>query len=83
MSLALVTGAGRGIGRAVALSLAKRGCDVALLSRTASELMETQSLVVAEGRRAVAVACDVASSSAIHDARDRIVSELGVPEVVV
>ncbi len=83
MSTALVTGAGRGIGRAVAISLAKRGWDLALVSRTAAELMETQALVTKDGLRAIPIPCDVSRSEDIHAARERIVSELGAPEVVV
>ncbi len=83
MRTALVTGAGRGIGRAVAVSLAKRGWHIALVSRTASELMETHALVLDEGQRAFAVACDVSRPEEVKAARDRIASELGAPEVVV
>jgi 3-oxoacyl-[acyl-carrier protein] reductase len=81
--IALVTGAGRGIGRAAALSLAKRGCDVALLSRTSSEIAESKNLVTALGRRAIAVICDVASSDAVSLAKDVVTKELGAPELVV
>jgi 3-oxoacyl-[acyl-carrier protein] reductase len=82
-NVALVTGAGRGIGRATAVSLAKRGFDVGLVSRTASELEETLSLVVAEGRRAVFVRCDVGTSKDVREAAARIHADLGVPRVVV
>jgi len=81
--IALVTGAGRGIGRAVAVSLATRGCDVALISRTDMELTETKTLITKLGRRAAAVACDVASSAAVNEAKERVTKELGTPELVV
>jgi NAD(P)-dependent dehydrogenase (short-subunit alcohol dehydrogenase family) len=61
---AVVTGAGRGIGRACALALAAAGADVVALSRTASELDE---VVAAAGGRARAVACDVTDAGAVSD----------------
>src|SRR5260221_9600079 len=56
---ALVTGGGRGIGRATALLLAKAGADVALSARTRSELDRVAEEVRALGRTAVAVTADV------------------------
>jgi NAD(P)-dependent dehydrogenase (short-subunit alcohol dehydrogenase family) len=82
-SVAVVTGAGRGIGRATALRLAARGCDVALLARTAEQLESVAAEVVALGRRAVALRCDVANAGEIARASERILAELGVPRVVV
>jgi NAD(P)-dependent dehydrogenase (short-subunit alcohol dehydrogenase family) len=51
---ALVAGAGRGIGRAVAVMLAREGCDVALVARNAAELDETKALCESHGGRAIA-----------------------------
>jgi 3-oxoacyl-[acyl-carrier protein] reductase len=81
--VALITGAGRGIGRAVSLELAERGFDVALLARTESELAQTASLVAALGRKAVAFPCDVARASDVDGAVARAIKTLGVPRVVV
>jgi NAD(P)-dependent dehydrogenase (short-subunit alcohol dehydrogenase family) len=81
--VAVVTGAGRGVGRAVALRLADRGCDVALLARTVPEIEEVASQVVARGRRAMAIRCDVASASEVTHAASRVRLELGVARVVV
>ncbi len=81
--IAVVTGAGRGIGRAVALDLARRGCDVALLGRTPSRLADVAEAVVALGVRALAVPCDVADATSVASASERVFSELGVPRVVV
>ncbi len=81
--LAVVTGAGRGIGRAIARGLARRGHDVALLSRTYEQLEETAAEIVALGRRALALRCDVASPHEVAHARARVAEELGVPTVVV
>lgn len=81
--IAVVTGAGRGIGRAIAVQLAKRGCDIALLGRTLESLAEAAEAVVAEGRRALAVPCDVASAPEVERAASSVLSDLGVPRIVV
>jgi NAD(P)-dependent dehydrogenase (short-subunit alcohol dehydrogenase family) len=81
--VAVVTGAGRGIGRAVALSLADRGYGVGLLARTVEELESVAAEVVARGRRAVAVRCDVANAGEVALAAERVHEDLGVPRVVV
>ena len=80
---ALVTGAGRGIGRAVAIRLAERGMDVALLARTASELEETRAAIEPLGRRALVLPCDVSRSADVDRATKAAVRELGPPRVVV
>ncbi len=82
-NIAVVTGAGRGIGRATALHLAARGYDVALLSRTIEELESTAAHVLARGQRAISLRCDVGSALEVNHARERIFEELGVPRVVV
>lgn len=56
---ALITGAGRGIGRGIALAFAQAGCDVAVAARTWSELNETADKARALGVRAVPLQCDV------------------------
>lgn len=83
MTVAVVTGAGRGIGRATATALARRGMDVALLARTVEELEETAASVVAEGRRALALRCDVTQSAEVTRAADEVAKELGAARVVV
>ncbi len=64
---ALITGAGRGIGRAVALAYAKEGADLILCSRTQGELDEVAQECGQAGARVLALACDVGSSSAVRD----------------
>lgn len=81
--IAVVTGAGRGIGRAIALELAKRGCHVALLGRTFENLANVAEEIVLTGQRAVAIPCDVANSVAVEAAVSRVHLDLGVPAVVV
>ncbi|MGH2743847.1 MAG: SDR family NAD(P)-dependent oxidoreductase, partial [Thermoleophilaceae bacterium] len=57
--LAVVTGAGRGIGRACALALAEAGADVVAISRSGDELEAVARQVEDLGRRAEALVCDV------------------------
>jgi NAD(P)-dependent dehydrogenase (short-subunit alcohol dehydrogenase family) len=70
--VALVSGAGRGIGRAVALALAEAGADVALTSRTQDELDEVAAEVEARGRRALTVVCDISDPREVQALMDAI-----------
>jgi len=81
--IGVVTGAGRGIGRAIAIQLAQRGLDVAVLARTQSEISETAALVEKTGRRALAVTCDVARADDVARAAERIAKDLGAPSVAI
>ena len=66
--IALVTGAGRGIGRAVALALAAAGAELVLVSRTPSELDEVADKIRSGGGRAQSLPFDVTRSDAVRDA---------------
>ncbi len=82
---AVVTGAGRGIGRAVALALSRRGLRVALLARTRGELEETARAIRAEDGAAepLVVPCDVSDSRGVAAASAEVLARLGAPRVVV
>jgi NAD(P)-dependent dehydrogenase (short-subunit alcohol dehydrogenase family) len=75
--IALVTGGGRGIGRAVALSLASAGADVAVTARSQGELAETVTAIQALGRRAEAIVCDVAERPQVEAMVARVRQTLG------
>jgi NAD(P)-dependent dehydrogenase (short-subunit alcohol dehydrogenase family) len=81
--IAVVTGAGRGIGRAISVDLARRGCDIALLGRTIESLAGAAEEVISLGRLALAVPCDVADAVAVQAAAAHVLADLGVPDVVV
>jgi NAD(P)-dependent dehydrogenase (short-subunit alcohol dehydrogenase family) len=81
--IAAVTGAGRGIGRAIAIELAARGLHVALLGKTLENLTRTAEDVIKSGQRALVVPCDVSSSEAVMAAGERVIRDLGVPGVLV
>jgi hypothetical protein len=63
--VAIVTGAGQGIGRGIALALAREGAVVAVAGRTESKLVETANMIEAVGGRALAVRCDVSHAEDI------------------
>jgi len=82
--VALVTGAGTGIGRATALGLARAGCSVAInYAHSESAAMTTEQEARAAGVQAMAVAADVSDDRAVRVMIERVVSELGRLDVVV
>jgi 3-oxoacyl-[acyl-carrier protein] reductase len=82
--VALVTGGSRGIGRAVALQLAREGADVAISYASRPEpARQTQSAIEAFGRRALSVACDVARQEQVDELVDRTRQHLGPIDLLV
>lgn len=75
--IAIVTGAGRGIGRALAVGLAEAGADVALLSRTKEDLEETARLVERQGRKALVLPTDVTNREDVKRSVEAVVKEWG------
>ena len=80
---ALVTGASRGIGAACAVRLAEAGADVALLARSAPELLRTAAEVRSHGRVALPLPADVTDAAAIEAACSRAELELGPIDILV
>ncbi|HKF47066.1 MAG TPA: SDR family oxidoreductase [Terracidiphilus sp.] len=75
---ALVTGGAKRIGRAIALALARAGCDVAITYRTSSdEAVETVDAIEQLGRRAFAVECNIRSEESVREAVSTAVQLLG------
>lgn len=81
--IALVTGGGRGIGRATALALAQDGCDVALLARTRTEIEQVASEIQALGRRSAAFTSDLADSESASQTLEAISQTLGPIDILV
>jgi 3-hydroxybutyrate dehydrogenase len=81
--VALVTGASRGIGRAVALELARAGADVAVTARSEADLETLAAEIRALGRRALAIPCDVLEFASLENAVERVQTELGPVDVLV
>ena len=74
---ALITGASRGIGRAIAEELASHGCAVALAARTADTVQQAAEAIEQSGGRAVAIAADVTEDGAAERLVTETVSALG------
>lgn len=83
MTVAVVTGASRGIGRAVALALAERGFTLALPARPSAARTETGELLSGRGAAHRFFDCDLADGADLSRAADRILAEYGAPEVLV
>ena len=81
--VALVTGAGSGLGRHFATVLANAGATVALCARRIDKLEETAGIIHNSGGRAVCVALDVTRAESIRSSFDEIASQAGVPQVLV
>ena len=81
--IALVTGAGRGIGRAIALKFGAEGADVVCVSRTAENSEKVANEIRGVGRKAWAHAVDVADASAVASAVERILAETGRIDILV
>lgn len=81
--VAIVTGAGRGIGHACALMLARAGADVVLAARTATDLDAAAAEICALGRRALAVPTDVNDDAALDQLVARAMAEFGRLDIVV
>ena len=80
---ALVTGASRGIGRALALGLAEAGADLALAGRTVEDLRATADAAAATGRRALALALDVADVASVRRVVAEAAAALGGLDILV
>jgi len=82
MNLALVTGASSGLGRALALELARRDHEVVLLARDASRLASTRDAITSTGRRANMVIADVLDDAALREGLERSVGDRPLSLVV-
>lgn len=80
---ALITGAGKGIGKALALNLAKEGVNVALLARTASDLQAVADEVENQGVKAVIITADVSDLQSVNSAVESAIASLGTIDILV
>jgi NAD(P)-dependent dehydrogenase (short-subunit alcohol dehydrogenase family) len=80
--VAIVTGAGRGLGRAMSIALAEAGADVVVTARTKDQIEETANLVRETGRKALPVICDVTDSSSVNAMVEATVAEFGRVDIL-
>jgi len=81
--IALVTGGGRGIGRAIAIALAQAGAKVGVTARTASELDEVVAAVKAQKGEAVPIVADLTQKDAPASVLDQITTRIGPVDILV
>ncbi len=82
-NVAIVTGAGRGIGRAIAQRLAKSGASVIAVARTLSQITETCSQIKAGGGNAIPIAADVTKEADVSRLVEQTIAALGRVDVLV
>jgi NAD(P)-dependent dehydrogenase (short-subunit alcohol dehydrogenase family) len=81
--IAIVTGGGRGIGRAIAVGYAREGAHIVLAARTQAEIDTAAEEIRALGRRALALRCDVANEEQVKETVARTVAEFGRVDILV
>jgi NAD(P)-dependent dehydrogenase (short-subunit alcohol dehydrogenase family) len=81
--VAVVTGAGRGLGRAAALSLAHAGADLALVARSSRELEAVAAEIRELGRRVLVLTTDVSDEPSVERAADAVLNQLGRVDILV
>lgn len=81
--VALVTGAGKGIGRSIALALAKEGVSVGLLARTEKDLIEVTKEIEAIGAKSAYATADVSSMDEVNAAVENITKSLGSTDILI
>jgi 2-deoxy-D-gluconate 3-dehydrogenase len=81
--VAIVTGASRGIGRAIAIAFAEAGADLAILARSEDGLQETAAEIGSRGRKALQVLADASDPQAVRAAVDQTVETFGTVDILV
>ena len=82
-TIAVITGAGRGIGRGIALKYAQEGAEVVVISRTQENSEKVAAEIRALGRKSWAFAVDVADAAAVNAAAEKILAEAGKVDILV
>ncbi len=81
--IAVVTGGGRGLGRAIAVALAETGAKTVVASRTREELEETVSIIADKGGQAVAIKADISDAGDVRNLCRAVEMKFGPPDILV
>lgn len=81
--VAVVTGSGRGIGRAIALAFAREGAKLVLMSRSAAQVEETSREAIKIGAEAVSISGDISLKNDIEDLVQKTLDRFGPPDILV
>jgi dehydrogenase/reductase SDR family protein 4 len=79
----LVTGGSKGIGRAIALTFAEAGADIAIAARGMDSLEKTKKEIKGSGQRCIAVQADLSSDEQIRQMHETVVNELGAVDILI
>ena len=80
---ALITGGGRGIGRAIALTMSEAGADVAVTARTVSQVESVAAEINSMGKRSIALPADVSDPVSVREMVDRVNAEFGEIDILI
>lgn len=81
--VAIVTGGGRGLGKAIVLTLAREGADVAVFGRTTETIEQTAQEIKSLGRKALAIRTDVSQSAEVNRSVEKVLSAWGKIDILV
>ncbi|MBX4262444.1 amino acid adenylation domain-containing protein [Clostridium estertheticum] len=81
--VAIITGGGRGIGRTIAIEMAKEDAQIVIISRTSSELEETTLEIQTIGGKVISIRTDISDYKAVSDAVDKVISTFGKIDILV
>lgn len=81
--VALITGAGQGVGQGIALAMVDQGARIAVTGRTLAKLEKTCELIAARGGEAVAIQCDVKELASLENCVEQVIATFGTVDILV